>query len=237
MAGVTTTAWGHEKFLKANEAYNQKDYADAVALYEEVIKEGYADAILYYNLGNACFKDNQLAKSLLWYERALRLDPSNEDIQHNIAFANQQTTDNISVPPEFFLRTVVNTLCHLFSVDVWAVCSIFLLVIICLCVALMLVFSRWRIGLFFTTCILFLLMVLSITFAALQMKQIHRKDEAIVMRKILTVKSTPDTSGTDLFTVHEGIKVWITDKAGKWIEVRFANGDKGWITKDAIEVI
>ncbi|MDR0604796.1 MAG: tetratricopeptide repeat protein [Bacteroidales bacterium] len=233
------TALGNEIFQKANEAYNQKDYVNAIVQYEALIKEGYKDAMLYYNLGNACYKDNQLAKSLLWYERALRLNPGNEDIKHNIAFVNQQTIDNMEAQPEFFLRTWFYTVRDLFTVQRWAIFSIGFIAIGCICIGLLLILSsaRWRMGLFVVACIVFVLGVGGVVFACLQKNNINRTDEAIIMQKIVTIKSMPDMSGTDLFTVHEGIKIQITDKAGNWIEVRFANGDKGWIKKDAVEII
>jgi tetratricopeptide (TPR) repeat protein len=235
----SVTVLGNETFQKANEAYSRKDYANAILLYEELINKGYKDAMVYYNLGNAYFKDNQLAKSLLCYERALRLSPGNEDVKHNISFVNQQTIDKIEVQPEFFLKTWVYTLRDLFTVELWAITSIVLVCIGCICIALLLILSsaRWRMGLFVTACMVVMIAVLSIVFSCMQKNNINRKDEAIIMQKIITIKSTPDVSGTDLFTVHEGIKIQITDKAGSWIEVRFSNGNKGWIKEDAVEII
>ena len=231
--------YSNELFDRANEAYNQKNYSQAIALYEDLIKEGYADAMVYYNLGNAYYKDGQLAKSLLYYERALRLDATNEDIKHNINFVNQQTIDKIETQPEFFLKTWISAIQGLFSAKTWAIISIVLGVILCSSIALMLILSSagWRKGMFTMACISFVFIVLSVVFAGLQTKNANRTDEAIIMQKILTVKSTPDTSGTDLFTVHEGLKVRITDQAGSWIEVRFANGNKGWITAESVEII
>jgi tetratricopeptide (TPR) repeat protein len=236
---VSTVALGNELFQKANEAYNRKDYVNAIEQYEALIEEGYEDGMLYYNLGNAYYKANQLAKSLLWYERALRLNPDNEDIKHNIAFVNQQTIDKIEVQPEFFLKTWFAALRDLFTVQMWATISIVFVVIGCICIVLLLLLSssRWRVSLFVIACIVFVISILSIAFACLQKSNVNRKDEAIMLQKIITVKSTPDMSGTDLFTVHEGIKIQITDKAGNWLEVRFSNGDKGWIKEEAVEII
>ncbi|MDR1182286.1 MAG: tetratricopeptide repeat protein [Bacteroidales bacterium] len=236
---TSTAVRGNDLFQKANEAYNQKDYVNAIQQYEALVKEGYEDGMLYYNLGNACYKNNQLAKSLLWYERALRLNPNNEDIKHNIAFVNQQTIDKIEVQPEFFLKTWFSAVRDLFTVQMWAIISIVFVVIGCICIVLLLLLSspRRRVSLFISACIVFVMAILGITFACLQKSNVNRTDEAIIMQKIITVKSTPDMSGTDLFTVHEGIKILITDKAGNWIEVRFSNGNKGWIKEDAVEII
>lgn len=233
------TMYANDSFDSANVAYNQKKYAQAITLYEDLQQEGYADAMVYYNLGNAYYKDNQLAKSLLWYERALRLEPSNEDIKHNIDFVNQQTIDKMEIQPEFFLKTWISAIRGLFPAKVWAIISIVLGIILCASIALMLIISYvgWRKVFFTIACVSFVFMVFSIAFAGLQTKNMNRTDEAIIMQKILTVKSTPDASGTDLFTVHEGLKVQITDQVGNWIEVRFANGNKGWIIMESVEVI
>ena len=236
---LSVSGLGNGIFQKANDAYNQKKYAEAIALYEEMASKGYKKAIVYYNLGNAYFKHNQLAKALLWYERALRLDPSNEDIKHNIAFVNQQTIDNMEIQPDLFIKGWFYTVRDLFSVKLWSILSIVLVVISCLCVVLMifLSFSHRRTSLFITAVIAFIFSIFSIVFANLQKNNILREDEAIVMEKIVTVKSMPDASGTNLFTIHEGMKVIITDEAGNWIEVRFPDGNKGWLTKDMVDVI
>lgn len=236
---LSVSVLGNEIFQKANDAYNQKKYAEAVALYEKLTFQGYKEATLYYNLGNAHFKNDQLSKAILWYERALRLDPANEDIKHNLTFANQQTIDNIEAQPEIFIKTGFNFIRDLFSVKMWSMLSIILIAAACLCILLMIVLSlpHWRMTLFVIACTAFVFAVFSIIFANLQCNKINREDEAIIMDKIVTVKSTPDASGTNLFTVHEGIKIQITDKAGNWIEIRFPDGNKGWISKDAVEVI
>ena len=234
-----STIFGNELFNKANQEYNEKNYPQAIRLYDSLVGEGYADAMVYYNLGNAYYKDGQLAKSLLWYERALRLDPTNEDIKHNIHFVNQQTIDKMETQPDFFLKTWILAIQGLFSGKTWATISIVLGVILCIFIVLMLLLpsAGWRKSMFTMACIFFVFVVLSVIFASLQQKNANRTDEAIIMRKILTVKSTPDVSGTDLFTVHEGLKVQITDQAGSWIEVRFANGNKGWIQLEFVEII
>ena len=234
---VRVSGFGNELFQRANEAYNQKSYADAIALYEELIEKGYKDAVICYNLGNAYFKNDQLSKALLWYERALRFDPSNEDIKHNISFANQLTIDKMDVQPQPFITKWFHVVRDLFTVKIWTILSIAFIAMGCICIVLIILVSRWRICLFITSCIAIVFAVLSIVFALLQKNNINREDQAIIMAKIVTVKSTPDTSGTNLFTIHEGIKVQIIDKAGTWIEIRFPDGNKGWIKNDTVEII
>ena len=102
-------------FAVANEAYKQKNYQNAIHSYSDLVSLGYQSPTLYYNIGNAYFKSEQLAKSILWYERALRLAPSNEDILHNLAFANNQIIDEMDIVPEFFLKKWIRSLYNLMS--------------------------------------------------------------------------------------------------------------------------
>ena len=225
-------------FRQANEAYMGKAYDTAVQLYEQLVREGYESADLYYNLGNAYYRQEQLAYALLWYERALRLDPGNADIQANIAFVNAQTVDKMEQMPEFFLHRWWNALAVLFSSTGWAVVSIVCCLFFFALLALFLLSSRVERRLRLAVAAFFLLcaVMLSVLFARRQLPA-NRPEEAIVTAYSVTVKSTPDASGTDLFTVHEGMKVKVTDQVGDWMEVLFPNGNKGWIQQRQVVVI
>lgn len=226
-------------FQQANEHYSRKSYDSAIVAYSQLVERGYSDAMLYYNLGNACFKNNQIGFAILWYERALRLSPNNKDIQYNLAFANQQTIDNIESIPPFFLKTWILAVQNLFSAKQWAIISIIFCILLICCILLIFIISKYRLRiLFFTFSCLFLLATLSsIVFASMQTHRLDRTDEGIIIQSSVTVKSTPDDSGTDLFTVHEGTKVILTDNAGDWLEVQFGNGSKGWMLAENVMVI
>ena len=226
-------------FKQANHYYNQKNYDSAMVAYHQLVENGYRDAMVYYNLGNACFKSNQIGKAILWYERALRLSPNNKDIQYNLAFANQQTIDNIETIPPFFLKTWTLAVQNLFSAKNWAIISIVLCVVLVCFILLIFTVSNYQLRMmfFFFACLSLTVTTASIVFATLQTNNATRTDEGIVIQSSVTLKSTPDNSGTDLFTVHEGAKVKITDNAGQWIEVQFVNGSKGWMLEEDVEVI
>lgn len=236
---VNVHAQSDSLFDAANEAYKQKEYNKAVELYSDLVSAGYQSPSLYYNLGNAYFKNNQLSKSILWYERALRLDPSNEDILHNIAFANKQIVDEMDVLPEFFLKRWIKSFYNIMSSTGWAIIS--LLFSLCLfsflAVLLLTSHAKRRVIMFFCSIVVFVFLLISITFAFIQKNNSLRKNEAVVTHLSVTVKSMPDQAGTDLFTVHEGLKVTIIDKVGDWIEVLFPNGNKGWIRQTSVEII
>jgi len=239
LVAINVYAQSDSLFNAANEAYKQKKYEKAIELYSDLVSAGYQSASLYYNLGNAYFKNNQLSKSILWYERALRLEPSNEDIIHNIAFANKQIVDEMDVLPEFFLKRWIKSFYNIMSSTGWAITSVVfsLLLFSFLAVLLLTSHAKRRVAIFFSTIILALLMLTSITFAIIQKNNSLRKNEAVVTHLSVTVKSMPDQAGTDLFTIHEGLKVTIVDKVGDWIEVLFPDGNKGWIQQTSVEVI
>jgi len=227
------------QFKKANEAYVRKDYSTAIRLYDNLIEQGIKSADLYYNVGNAYYKNGEVSKSILWYERALRLDPSNEDIKHNILYVNQKIIDDMDVMPEFIITTWIRNIYGMLSSKGWAIVSVIVCFMLFGVIALMLLssLSKRRIYLFFTAIVFFMFFGISIAFAFIQYKQSIRTDEAIITQLSVVVKSMPDKSGTDLFTVHEGLKVKIEDKVGSWMEVVFPNGNKGWIQRNSVEII
>lgn len=224
---------------QGNAAYQSGDYDRAIRCYQEIVDHGNEGAILYYNMGNAYFKSKQTAEALLWYERALRLDPSNEDIKHNIAYANMQITDKIEVLPELFVVRWWNALSKSMTVTGWAVMAVVFGALFALSIALMLV-SRRR-WLSVTAVVLafisLLIAIFSLIFASKESKRYIQQPEAIVMQSVVNAKGTPDESGTSLFVIHEGLKVAVTDRVGTWVEIRLPNGEKGWVEATSIEVI
>ena len=229
----------NKMFGEANEAYRRKDYGTAVQLYETLIAQESASAELYYNMGNACYRLNRLGEALLWYERALRLQPSNADIRANIAFVNSQTVDQMEVLPVFFLKRWFVSFRNLFSPDGWALLSIVSSLLFFMVIALFLLSGglQRRIRLLAVGVVLLLLLSLAVCMAVSQKHAVERTDEAIVTALSVSVRSMPDVSGTELFTVHEGMKVQLTDEVGEWVEVIFPNGSKGWMQSRQLTVI
>lgn len=224
---------------KANAAYQNQQYETAVALYEHIAADGNEGYILYYNLGNAYYKSGELAKARLWYERAARLSPNNEDIEHNIAFVSQKCVDKIEVMPELFFVRWWNGLSGSFRSQTWAIASIVCAFLTLFGVALLLI-SRRRVlrTTALTSAILCaFLLIFCIIFAHKEQHRYTKQPEAVVMAAVVTAKSTPDKGSNDLFVIHEGLKVVITDTLNEWVEIRLPNGEKGWIRSAEIERI
>lgn len=229
----------HELMMEANKAYQDANYQDAISLYHEIVDHGNEGAILFYNLGNAYFKSGSHANALLWYERASRLAPSNEDIKHNIVFTNQFITDKIETMPDFILSRWWNSVSSSMTAKGWAIASIVICYLLFSMIALLL-FSRkqWLRAFSFIFSILFFLgFVFAIIFAQRESVRYQKFPEAIIMQSVVTAKSTPNDSGSDLFIIHEGLKVKITDAVNEWSEIRLPNGEKGWVPDQSFEVI
>ena len=224
---------------QANAAYQAQKYDQAKKLYLNIVRSGNEGSVLFYNLGNACYKNGEKADALLWYERALRLDPSNEDIKHNIAFVNQHITDKIDKVPDFIIFRWWNSASMSLTAKNWAITSIVISFMLVLGLIIMLVPPKqWlrSIGFVFAM-LMIIMMTTSIIFAHKESVRYEKNPEAIVMQSVLNAKSTPNDSGSDLFIIHEGLKVSITDRLNEWYEIKIPNGEKGWVPKTSVEII
>ena len=224
----------------ANSAYVDGRWADAVADYELISGMGLESASLYCNTGDAYFKDGNIPMAILYYERALKLDPSYEDARYNLELLNAMIQDRIEPVPEFVLKAWFRDLCYIMDSDSWAVCFI---VLLALTLALVLVFllaptAGGRRAGFFTGIAVLLLAVMSLSFSIWQKNDYSDADKAIVMRPVTSVKSSPAAgSSTDLFILHEGTKVKVIDEVGSWNNIELADGRRGWIPSADIERI
>ena len=224
----------------ANSAYEHGDWTSALDAYEQISALGLESAPLYYNIGNVYYRLNEYAKAVLYYERALKLDPSFEDAQFNLEHMNSLLQDKIEVIPEFFLKEWMADVSRTMSSNAWAVIFLCLLA---LTLALLLVFRLSpsivgrRVG-FFAGLVTLLLMFSALAFSVWQKNDYQRHDEAVVMKTVTSVKSSPSSgSSTDLFILHEGTKVKVLDHEGAWTNVSLSDGRQGWMKTDDIEII
>lgn len=223
----------------ANTAYNAGNYAQAEECYTRIVEQGLHSAALYFNLANAHFKQDELGKAMLYYNRALRLRPNDEDIRHNLEYAEQSTKDSIEEIPEFFLKTWIKSLRGALSCTAWSILSLIMLVAALVCGLLYLLaqqLSLRKIGFYLMT-VTALLFVVTTAFAWSERNMLVERSEAIIMNSAVSIKSSPDRSATELFVLHEGTKVTIGETIDGWAEVRIADGRKGWIEQERIERI
>ncbi|MBP5676272.1 MAG: BatD family protein [Bacteroidales bacterium] len=222
------------------EAYTQGNFQQALEDWEDVRETGVSSTELLYNLGNAHFRNGEIAPAILWWERALKESPSDKDIAYNLEYARSLTQDRIDTVPEFFLETWGRNACHSLPSDAWAVLSLVFLAITLALVLLFLLGStpgKRRLG-FFGAIVAFLCTFVTWDFAGWQDRDLRSQDYAIVMKPVSSVGSSPSAdSAKDLFILHEGTKVKILDNVSGYSQIEIADGRQGWIQTKDIEVI
>ena len=223
----------------ADDEYAKGNYQQAIKDYQEILKAGVSSEI-YYNLGNAYYRTDNITQALLAYERALQLPPGDNDIRFNLQYARSKTIDKITPETEMFFVTWYNSLVNFTSVDRWANTAI---VSIVMALLLILVFlfapQMWaRKSGFYGSAVFLLLFAFANLFAFQQKHELETKQGAIVIAPTVNVKKTPAASGTDVFVIHEGTRVDITDRGMKqWRGVKRADGREGWLKTSQIEEI
>lgn len=224
---------------QADSAYANEDFEAAERIYLQLAEQG-ESAVVCYNLGCTYYRQDNIAKAVLWFERASQLDPSDDDIRFNIAMARGKTIDRIIPRHEMFFVSAWKTLMHSHSVTEWAYWAIGAFILTLLLVALYLYCSAValrKVG-FFGAIVTFLMSVLFNVMAYNLRNYNNTHSAGIVMEPAVTVRSTPTKSGTDLFVIHEGTRVEIKDNSMRdWAEVQIADGKVGWIEKSTYEAI
>lgn len=233
--GLKAQTIQNQEFAKANFYYNESRYDTALVIYEKIMNDGYVSASLLYNIGNTYFKLRNYPMAILHYEKALKIDPTNEDTKHNLAIANALITDKIEPMPVFFMTKWWRNVGNLHSANGWAKASLIFFAIL-----LLILFgyitartSGMRKITFFTGILTLVLVICSLIFAYQKHIYINEHNEAIVMTPTITVKSSPSSSGVDLFVLHEGTKVEVIDNADKWDKIKIADGSVGWMPSTA----
>jgi len=221
-------------------AYSEGRWGDASVAWDSILSQGQESAELYFNLGNALFKQNDLAGAILAYERAIKLDPSNSSVRYNLDFANSMIQDKIEVVPEFFVEEWGRKACWLLPSGTWAVLCLVFFALTLVCALLFLLSSRnsmKKLGFFAGLALVFFTFLCG-DFAFWQKSDYASADSAIVTKAVSSAKSSPgSTSSVDLFVLHEGTKVQILDRVGEWIDIELSDGRQGWIQAGDITVI
>jgi len=225
-------------FEKGNDAYKAGDYETALTLYEEAESKATGFAI-NYNLGNAHFKLNNIKESILYYERALKYEPANEDVIYNLRLANDLIVDRIENLPKSKLNRWWRDFRYGMGPDGWGTISIGLAFLACI---LLLIYSfRFRPGIrrfgFYGGLVAIILMVCAVTLAQSTRNYRVNNISAVVFADKVDVKSEPRTESTNILVLHAGTKVDIIDQDGDWYEIQIASGDKGWLRTEVMEEI
>jgi tetratricopeptide (TPR) repeat protein len=226
-------------FSKGNEYYIKNDFEKAVEAYENLIKSGYEGASLYYNLGNAYYRQGKLGYAILNYERALKLSPGDEDIQHNLALANANTIDKIDDLPKFFIFQWWEGLLALFPISGWTITAYILYFLVLASVGLY-SFSknqfRYKYILISGLTSFSLLLIVVVLLIVKVNREINIKN-GIIIEQLVNVKLSPGYQSDDAFIVHEGLKVKLEDEVNDWVKIKVQNDKIGWIPESSVKMI
>jgi tetratricopeptide (TPR) repeat protein len=229
--GAVVPARADSLVQAGNKHYLDREYENAIDCYTRVIDMGYSASSLYFNLGNAFYKQGNFPKAILYYEKARLLDPGDDDIRQNLAIANSRIVDKIENIPEFFLKRWFSSLAVLLSPDQWALISL-LIFTLSLSAFFLYIFTNGfglkKFG-FVSGVILVALSLTGIFFMQKRKQLIRHSHGAIVIAPVVNVKSSPDEQGTSVFVLHEGTRVVLMDSVLQWKEVKIPDGNKGWI--------
>jgi len=224
---------------QANQMYQNKEYDEAIEKYQAILDLEYSSAALYYNLGNAYYRSGKIGFAILNYERGLKLEPDDEDIQNNLETVKARTIDKIKEVPQIFIVDWWISFITMFSAITLQLLVIFFYLLLLVSVTIFFITKQKRIQRYLLYSSLAGLLG-AIFFTIILFANVSRETSeefAILTKNTIAAKQSPDESSNDLFVVHEGLKVAVTTQFGEWIEIKLYDGKVGWLPKDALEII
>jgi len=226
-------------FQSGNEKYGRAEYNEAIIDYKQIVDNGYKSFELFYNLGNAYFRTNDIANAILYYEKAKKINPDDEDIKTNLKIVKLRTVDKIEEIDDFFLSDISKDISYSLGLEVWTFLS---LLFIWITFGIGILFkitksSTLKKNLFLYSIILILSTFLTFYFSNQLSNELYDDSFAIVMESSVYIKSSPDAGSTDLFILHEGAKLKIINNRNAWSNIRLANGKTGWLPGGSIKKI
>lgn len=228
-----------QHFQMGIENYQKGEYQKAIEHYNAILKSGEESSSLYYNLASTHYKLNHISESIYYYEKALKINPENQEAKNGLLFANQMKVDAITPLPKTWLRQLSDTIIGIFSLHTWAILSIIgilLFVTFFLCYYFLEKTAHKR--LFFTLLLASALFAIGTYFIAnFRSQQIADEKYAILFDKTVRVFSEANAYSSEVTQLHEGTKVEITQKKEQWVKIKIANGKTGWIKESSLKKI
>lgn len=225
------SAAGDSAFHSAGELYQQGDYEAALTAYQEIIQSGFEAPDLYYNMGNAAFRSNRIGHAILYFEKALKMDPSHEDAIHNLEFVSRYRVDAFDEVPEFFLRTWIWKGVRLVPERTWSILALFFFTLMLTSILFYLFTKRLTLKKagFFTALLSLILFGTTLAASVVRHHNIVAPEQGVILSPSVVVRSTPSDSGTELFILHEGTMIRTNESVTGWQNIRIIDGREGWI--------
>ncbi|HEY9186103.1 MAG TPA: tetratricopeptide repeat protein [Salegentibacter sp.] len=221
-------------FEKANTQYAEGNYEEAISLYEQIIENNETSVAVYYNLGNSHYKLNNVGPSIYYYEKALQLDPNDEDVQNNLAFARNMTLDAIPEAETRGFSRFINELVSMFSYNTWGVLAIIFSVLLAVFFVIYYFHSQPLVKrIFFGGAVFMFILMAASVFFAFQQQEIQLNNKfAIIYVEEAEIRNEPSQRAGNAFTLHEGTKARVLEDYQGWVKLELANGTQGWTLDD-----
>lgn len=218
-------------FAEANTFYKVDNFERALDVYLAIEEQGYKSSDLYFNLGNTYYKLNKVAPAIYYYEKALKVDPTNKDAAFNLAFAKRMTIDVIEELPKTVFQKFSENVIQKLPFDTWALIAVIASFLASL---LFLLYhfsssSKKKLLYFNTTILAFFVMLISVFFAYDNYDTVQKNRTAIIFSAKAEIQNAPNASSDEVFELHEGTKVIILDELDDWKKIKIADGKIGWI--------
>lgn len=228
-----------EIFAEANSLYKQGVYDEALNNYQKIVDMGYQSADLYFNLGNCFYKLDKIAPAILYFKRAIKLEPNMDDAKFNLKMARKKTVDKIEEIPKTFIAKFWKSLTSIMTIYHWSILSIVLAFFSS--ISFLIYFfsnnSSSKMVNFVISLSTFFIMIISIVIAKQQTVWQKKHKEAVIMTKNSYVKVAPTQNSGDSFILHEGTEILVVDEIDEWLRVKLLDGKIGWIHSDDISYI
>ena len=217
----------------AKNAYDKANYKEAITIYKKIIASGETSYKLHYNLANAYYKNNEIGKAIYQYQLAHKLNPSDEDVKHNLTIANKHTKDQIESKENYFAKNIESGVLHGLSTTGWAWSSIFTLCFAMLSFALFTIVIKYKKILFWLGSIATLSCIVSFTIGYIALQKIITHKNAVIIVEEVSALNAPTEDAKEQFRLHEGTKVNVLETNSNWTSIQLENGNEAWVkTKD-----
>ena len=230
----------NEKFLEANNLYNDSKYEQSIQVYLQILDSDAHSSELYFNIGNAYYRLNDIANSILYYEKSLKLDSSDNDVINNLNMVKNALIDDIAVVPTSFFDEQLNKISNLFDYSLWGIVLISLSFIFLLLFIIYFFSNKPIIKRTAFTSLFFIIMIIALTawISINAYEKNHLEKYAIIFSTKIEIKADPNERSENLLTLHLGTKVRIIDNFNdEWLKIKLVNGQEGWIKNNQIKII
>jgi tetratricopeptide (TPR) repeat protein len=234
---IAQLSWSQNDFEQANQYYQKENFQAAIASYENIINSGKESAEVYFNLGNCYYKLHKVGPAIYNFEKALLLNPNDQEIKTNLDFARKMAIDDIKIIPKVGFHKVIEDFTSTYHYDTWAWIAIgFSIVFLLSFLGYYFSSLTWKKRVFFAGMFVLLTgILLSVVSGIYERNRLENEKPAIVFVESTPLKSEPKTTSPDTFTLHEGTKVYILESIANWKKIELTDETTGWIESSAIK--